>query len=114
MAQTRSIRNISATSTRRPRRWYNNTTSFIKLHPLGSFFIALGLLFLVIIIGHVLNQPKPQPEAKPTIKSVQLYSIGSIPKATFQAKIEKAGVVKIIAQTSGIVQSIAVNEGAKV
>lgn len=90
---------------------YKTITSFIKRRPLGSFFIVLGLLFLVIIIGHAFNQPKAQPQTKPPIKSVQLYSIGSVPKATFQAKIEKAGVVKIVAQTSGIVQSISVNEG---
>ncbi len=96
------------------RKWYKNTTSFIKRRPLGSFFIALGLLFLVIIVGHVLNQPKPEQAAKPVVKSVQLYSIGSVPKATFQAKIEKAGVIKIVAQTSGIVQSVSVSEGDKV
>jgi HlyD family secretion protein len=93
---------------------YKNTTSFIKRRPLGSFFIALGLLFLVIIIGHILNQPKPQPSVPPAVKPVNLFSIGSVPHATFQAKIEKAGVIKIIAQTPGIVQSIAVNDGSTV
>lgn len=93
---------------------YQNVTSFIKRRPLGSFFITLGLLFLVIIIGHALNQPKPTKEAEVVTKSVKLYSIGEAPKATFQAKIEKAGVVKIMAQTSGIVQNIYVTEGTKV
>src|SRR5271154_6926462 len=87
------------------RKWYKNTTSFIKRKPLGSFFIALGLLFVVIIIGHLLNQPKPHPPVPVVVKTVQLYSIGSAPKATFQAKIKKAGVKKIIAQAGGIVQS---------
>ena len=96
------------------RAWYKNTTSFIKRRPLGSFFIALGLLLVVIIIGHALNQPKPQPAIPPAVKPVKLYSIGSVPRATFQAKIEKAGVIKIVAQTSGIVQSISVDDGSKV
>src|SRR5882672_7357479 len=85
--------------------WYKNTTAFIKRRPLGSFFIALGVLLLVIIVGHMLNQPKPQPTVPPAVKPVKLYSIGSVPRATFQAKIEKAGVIKIVAETSGIVQS---------
>src|SRR5579872_1133390 len=96
------------------RTWYKNTTAFIKRRPLGSFFIALGLLFIVIIVGHVLNQPKPQPSVPPAVKPVKLYSIGSVPRATFQAKIEKAGVIKIVAQASGIVQSISVDDGSKV
>lgn len=94
--------------------YYKNVTSFIKRRPLGSFFITLGFLFLIIIIGHALNQPKPQKQAETITKSVKLYSIGSAPKATFQAKIEKAGVVKIVAQTGGIVQNIYVTEGTKV
>lgn len=96
------------------RAWYKNTTSFIKRRPLGSFFIALGLLLVVIIIGHALNQPKTQLSVPPAVKPVKLYSIGSVPRATFQAKIEKAGVIKIVAQAGGIVQSIAVDDGSKV
>ncbi|MGH7203211.1 MAG: biotin/lipoyl-binding protein [Candidatus Levyibacteriota bacterium] len=94
--------------------YYRKTTTFIKSRPLGSFFIVLGLLLLVILIGHFLNQPKAQKQAVVPTKSVKLYSIGASPKASFQAKIEKAGVVKIIAQTSGIVQGITVTEGSQV
>lgn len=96
------------------RRKYKNITSFIKRKPLGSFFVALGLLFLVIIIGHLANQPKPQKAAPPITKLVKLYSIGHAPKLTVQAKIEKAGVIKIVAQTAGVVQNVAVTEGGKV
>ncbi|HSX09037.1 MAG TPA: HlyD family efflux transporter periplasmic adaptor subunit [Candidatus Saccharimonadales bacterium] len=93
---------------------YKSTTSFIKRRPLGSFFIALGLLFLVIILGRILNQPKTTPTPAPQPKSVQLYSIGEAPKVMFEAKVEKAGTIKIVAQTSGIVQSISVKEGSNV
>lgn len=108
MAQTRFL-NMPAY-----KKWYKSTTGFIQRRPLGSFFIALGLLFLLIIVGHILNQPKPEKSVPLQPKQVTLYSIGSVPKATFQAKIEKAGVVKIVAQTSGVVQSISVKEGADV
>lgn len=96
------------------RKRYRTTTSFIKRRPLGSFFIVLGFLLLVIIIGHIANQPKVQktPPAPPI--AVQLYSIGQAPKATYEAKIEKAGVIKIMAQTSGIVQSVSVTDGSNV
>ncbi|MGH2638670.1 MAG: hypothetical protein ACRDF4_05230, partial [Rhabdochlamydiaceae bacterium] len=88
--------------------------AFIKKRPLASFFIALGLLLLVIIVGHMLNTPKAQTTPPPQTKSVQIYSIGTAPRVTVQAKIEKAGVVKIVAQTSGIVQKINVTDGDKV
>lgn len=93
---------------------YKRTSSFVKSRPLGSFFIALGLLFLVIVLGNVLQRQEPEKSKAPTVKSVVVYSIGDTPKATFQAKIEKSGVVKIIAQTGGVVQSINVSEGGRV
>src|SRR5581483_2311973 len=69
---------------------------------------------LVIILGRILNQPKTTPTPAPQPKSVQLYSIGQAPKVMFEAKVEKAGTIKIVAQTSGIVQSISVKEGSNV
>lgn len=93
---------------------YKRTTTNVKRRPLGSFFVALALLFVVIIIGHLANQPKPEKTVPPQPKSVQIYSIGQAPKGTFQAKIEKAGVVKIIAQASGIVQDVDVTDGTQV
>src|SRR6266568_1001208 len=115
MVETHTLRNIPASFNKRSYiKRYKSTTGFIKRRPLGSFFIALGALFLVIFIGHMFNQPKQQQTTLPQAKSVKLYSIGSAPKATFQAKIEKAGVIKILAQTSGIVQSIAVSDGTEV
>src|SRR6185437_4529951 len=96
------------------RRPYKSATGFIKRRPLGSFFIALGLLLVVIIIGHIANQPKEQKTPPPAPVSVKLYSIGESPKVTFEAKIEKAGDIKIIAQASGVVQDISVNDGTSV
>lgn len=93
---------------------YFTVTAFIKKRPMSSFLIALGLLFLSIIIGHVANLPKVQATpALPPIQ-VQLYSIGEAPKIAYEAKIEKAGVIKIVAQSSGIVQNISVTDGATV
>jgi HlyD family secretion protein len=94
--------------------YYAKTTSFLKRHPLGSFFIVLGLLLVVLILGQIL-QPKPQEIKKSQVaKQVQTFTIGNGPKATFQAKVEKTGVVKIIAQSAGVVQNISFKEGDKI
>lgn len=115
MAQISPLKKIHNSTIKNTfRKWYKAVTTFIKRRPLGSFFIALGLLFLVIVIGHILSQPKPVIAQKPQPIQVTLYSIGTAPKATFQAEIEKAGVITINAQASGIVQSISVKEGSTI
>ena len=87
----------------------------VDKRPLTSFFILLGALFFVILAGNILTRlgTKP-PKETVSIKSVTVYSIGSVPKVSMQAKVQKAGVVKIVAQTSGIVQGINVNAGGEV
>lgn len=93
---------------------YKKTVIFLKNRPMMSFFISLGLLLLILLVGQFL-QPKTQELQKETAaKKVKVFSIGDAPKATFQAKIEKAGVIKIMAQTPGVVQNITVQEGEKV
>ncbi|HEX8932490.1 MAG TPA: biotin/lipoyl-binding protein, partial [Patescibacteria group bacterium] len=63
------------------------------------------------IIGNVLQKAKVETTKELPVKPVTIYSIGEAPHASFQAKIEKSGVVKIIAQASGIVQSVNVTQG---
>jgi HlyD family secretion protein len=111
MAGFHSFQNRVTTSSKE---YYVKTTSFLKRHPLGSFFIVLGLLLVVLILGQVF-QPKPAEVKKAqVVKDVQTFSIGKGPKATFQAKVEKSGVVKIMAQSAGVVQHISVKEGDKI
>ncbi len=93
---------------------YKKTTTFIKRKPLSSFFIALILLFAAIFIGNFLTTPKPQPQAENIEKTVSIFSVGESPKSTFQAKIEKSGVIKIVALAPGVIQEIFVNEGDSV
>jgi HlyD family secretion protein len=96
------------------KKYYRSTTAFLKRRPLASFFISLGLLLLILIVGNIFRQqPAEAPQTLPS-KSVRVFNIGDSPKATFQAKIEKSGVVQIIAQTGGVVQRIAVSEGDRV
>jgi RND family efflux transporter MFP subunit len=116
MYMANSIRNTTNRFKKLPRGeafrgFYRRTTGFIKRRPLSSFFIVLGLLLLVIIVGNILSAPKPQKPTPPAAKAVQTYNIGETPKATFQARIDKAGVIKIVALAGGVVQRINVSEG---
>lgn len=83
--------------------------------PVQTFFILLGVCFLLIVVGNIIRRPKPAPAniaAEP--KHVQVYSIGSSPRVQVTAKIEKSGVISLVAQTAGIVQAINGTDGAAV
>jgi len=87
----------------------------LRTSPFLSFFLALGLLLLLIIIGSVLGSiGKKETEKNSIVKSVSVYKIGEAPKVTLQAKIEKTGIIKIVAQSGGIVNKINVTEGEDV
>lgn len=96
-------------------RRYKNTVRYVQRKPFTSFLIALGLLLLVMILGSVLNNLKKKETPTPILtKDVRTYNIGKAPTITLQAQIENNGVVQIVAQTSGIVQSINALEGESV
>jgi HlyD family secretion protein len=93
---------------------YNRTTSFIQRHPLASFAIAFGLLIAVLLLARLL-QPTPEEKGPERVaKVVEVYSIGDGPKAAYQARIDKTGVVTLVAQSPGIVQNIALKEGDRI
>lgn len=88
---------------------------FVDKRPLSSFFVVLGILFILIFAGSYIRKPKEQPaEAELKPKEVSVYSVGSLPKITLQAQVKKSGLVKIVAQTPAIVSKINVSEGQKV
>lgn len=89
--------------------------NFIQSRPFAAFFATLGLLFLLIVLGSTVF--KAQPEEKHTetpAKLVESFRIGSSPKISVQAQVQKTGVIKIVAQTPGIVSSINTYEGETV
>lgn len=89
--------------------------NLIERRPLVSFFSILGLLLILIIAGNFLRQPKPEDNAvKRIAKEVDVYGIGVSPKVQVSAKVEKSGVVTLVAQTSGVVQAINKVEGNEV
>lgn len=116
-----TLRNVSIG--KNIKRWYQNVTGrfprrkitgTIRKRPYVSFFATLGLLFLVILIGSFLA-PKPQTtETKPEVKNVRVYGVGTGPVIQTQAQVSKTGVIKIYAQSGGIVQKVNVTEGQEV
>jgi multidrug efflux pump subunit AcrA (membrane-fusion protein) len=58
---------------------------------------------------------KPEPQTNLLApKKVNVYKLGSAPQITYQGKVEKTGVVKIVAQMPGIVSAINVSEGQQI
>lgn len=94
--------------------YYGKTTSFIKARPIASLALLFVLFVAILALGKVFEKKNVEAPKKEAAKAVEVYSIGESPKAAFQAKIEKSGVVKIIAQTSGVVQGVSVTEGQEV
>ncbi len=83
--------------------------------PLLVFFLTLGLLLLLIILGNLLRSPTQTSQKQVTsIKQVSVYNIGSVPKIRVQAQIEKSGVVTITSLTQGVVQKIHAIQGEHV
>lgn len=88
---------------------------FIQRKPFTAFFAVLGIFLLLMILGNLFFSPKPEKVAgENTAKIVRIYKVGSAPQISYQGKIEKSGVVKIVAQNPGIVESINVSEGQQI
>ncbi|HVZ58990.1 MAG TPA: HlyD family efflux transporter periplasmic adaptor subunit, partial [Patescibacteria group bacterium] len=63
-------------------------------------------------LGSLISNLNKKSTSKPeVIKAVRIYTIGKSPTVSLEAQIEKKGVIKIVAQGSGIVQTIHVSEG---
>lgn len=107
---TRVLRDLRARSSD----YYKKSRSFIRKKPFLSFYIALALLVLAIVLSSLLQaKPEVQVQESPA-KEVDLYSIGTAPRINVQAQIEKTGVVRITALAGGVVQKVHFREGARV
>lgn len=91
------------------------TGRFIDTRPVTSFFVALVVILALIITGSILRRPDTSntEETRRPI-SVETFSIGTAPKIRTQAEIEKSGVIKVVAQTGGVIQQVQVEEGQTV
>ena len=88
-------------------------TAFIDARPMMSFALALLLLLVVIALGNAMRRPAPEESAQDTrpVRTVDVYTIGQAPQVQTLARIDNTGVVTLLAQTSGVVQSITAQEG---
>lgn len=94
---------------------YRRTEAFAQRRPFMTFLLGLGILLLVIALGNFLSSLQRKPEVKPEItKSVQVYDLNGVPSVTMQAKVDKSGVIQILAQSAGIVQQVHAKEGSQV
>ncbi|MCX7997125.1 MAG: hypothetical protein N2691_05255 [Patescibacteria group bacterium] len=97
------------------RRVANGVKTTIRRFPIVSLVITLAFLFAAIAGANYLRRPEPEPEiVRSTPREVSVYTIGQAPRIRTQAKIEKSGVIRIVAQTGGIVQNIRFREGQTV
>ncbi len=106
------LRQSLSASRERAGAYRKRTSVFIDKRPFASFFVILGILLLLIIVSNILGAQKPPEQKKEAqVKRVKIYSIGTSPKLTVQAQIEKSGAIKITALTPGVVQAIFKNTG---
>lgn len=97
---------------RKPLRSLKKVAPFIQRRPFISFFIVLFLLAILILLGSTIFKAKPKEEEKAeVIKQVETFKIGVSPRITVQSQVEKTGVIKLVAQSPGIVWSINTYEG---
>ncbi len=91
---------------------YESAVVFARKKPFTAFFISLGILLLVIILGSTIFSVKsPKVETRTEPKSVDVYRLGKSPRISVQGEVKKGGVVKIVAQSPGIVNSINTSPG---
>ena len=95
--------------------FYRSFAAFANKRPLLTFFSALGILLLLIVLSNFTRNKKPVQTTTPVIKkTVSVYRIGSAPRVWLQATTEKSGVVQITALSGGVVQKINFTEGKHV
>lgn len=90
-------------------------TTFIDKRPFASFLVLLGLLFVLILGGNILRRPKTTPSSQAKApKQVGIYNLDSTANLKLEAKVEKTGVINIMAQSAGVVYKVNKKEGDKV
>lgn len=91
--------------------WGKRVVQFVDKRPIISFISLLGILLVLIIIGSFLSKPQQVEEEVASVKQVSVFTVGKTPQTTFQAQVEKTGIIQINAQVSGIIQKVDIVEG---
>ena len=97
------------------RQRFSSLTGFIQRRPVASFIAALVILFALIAVGNIFFKAKPQEvPVSNQAKQVHTFTIGKVPRVSTQAQIQNSGVITIVAQSPGVVQTLNVQEGQPV
>lgn len=112
---SKKIKKIFYSIQKRVKPGYKKFLIRAQKHPFLSFFIALGILLLIIVLGNISSKLGIKSEqTKELVKRVKVYSIGESPKIALQAQVKQEGVVEIVAQMPGIVQEVYVTDGQRI
>jgi len=94
---------------------YNFAINNAQIRPLTTFFALLALLLALIVGGNLIRKHGlEESEVLTEPKLVNTFSIGSAPRISVSAQIEKSGVITVVSQASAIVNKINTKEGANV
>ncbi len=84
----------------------------VSRRPFVSLFVFLGILLALVIAGNFLRRPEPAPaEAEAPALPVNVFQQDQQPMMEFTARVEKSGVITVVAQSPGVVRKINVTEG---
>lgn len=95
--------------------YFKKFITHAEKRPVTTFLGLLLMLLGLIIISNVINRPTQIAQVSNLVaKEVEVYTIGTSPKITVQAQVEKSGVIKVVALSSGVIGSINVEVGQEV
>ncbi len=87
----------------------------LKRAPMLSFIGMLGILLLIIAAVSAFHAPAEEiTQTEVTPKTVETFSIGEAPRVQANGKVEKSGVITIVAQAPGVIGKINVKPGQNV
>jgi len=93
----------------------NDVKNFIKKSPVVFFIGLLLVLFALIYIGNKFRVPKMQvSQNQEMVKNVSVFDFKDNPRLNIQAKVDKENIVELIAQKSGIIKRIYVDNGQNI
>lgn len=82
--------------------------------PFVTFVVVLLAVIAILVLGVKLRQPATIAAEEETTTTVKTYQVGQTPELVVQAKVDKAGVINIVALTGGVVNKIPVKAGQTV
>jgi multidrug efflux pump subunit AcrA (membrane-fusion protein) len=93
---------------------WNGFWGVLGMFPFVSFIVIMALVVGILVFGVTLRKPEFPPTETEEVVTVATQSVGESPELVIQAKVDKAGVINIVALTPGVVKKIPVNVGQTV